>query len=146
MVKPFTKVWCVMLLAALGFMLAGCGGSQPPIGAPGAMSSAANRKTFDFTGYKQTFIVPSGVNQLRVTALGASGGNSTDPGSYGSDGGNGGRVAATIPVRPGEKFAVFVGGAGGPSIGGFDGGGAGGTGNPSGGYSVGGGGRRRVRY
>jgi len=52
-------------------MLAACGGSQPPIGAPGAMplqpwttsARATRRKIFDYTGGMQTFKVPVRVNQ-----------------------------------------------------------------------------------
>jgi uncharacterized repeat protein (TIGR03803 family) len=59
-------------------MLAGCGGSQPPIGAPGAMAQApdnkAQSKTFKFTGAAQTFVVPNNVTAITVTAYGASGG------------------------------------------------------------------------
>jgi hypothetical protein len=111
-------------------MLAGCGGSQPPIGAPGAMQNRfSNMKIFRYTGHRQTFIVPSGVNQLEVAVLGASGGSTE--GSFGSVGGNGGRVKATVPVTPGEKLAIFVGGMGARLVGGFNGAGAGGIGNAS---------------
>ena len=57
-------------------LLAACGGSQPPIGAPGAMAqsrAAHGSKTFDYTGSEQHFKVPRGVTQLTVTASGASG-------------------------------------------------------------------------
>ena len=92
-------------------VLAACGGSQPPIGAPGSMQNrASNTKIFRYTGHRQTFIVPSGVDQLKVTVLGATGGSTE--GSFGSVGGDGGRVKATIPVTPGEQLAIFVGGTG----------------------------------
>jgi large repetitive protein len=128
-------------------LLAGCGGSQPPVGAPGAMPQiAASKKTFHYTGHKQTFVVPGGVNQLNVTVLGASGGSTEN--SYGSLGGNGGRVKATIPVTPGEKLAIFVGGMGARIAGGFNGGEPGGIGNASGSGVVdgnGGGGASDIR-
>jgi hypothetical protein len=61
-------------------MLAGCGGSQPPIGAPAATaqnyainSTAARDKTFEYTGAEQSFKVPAGVTSIVVDALGAAG-------------------------------------------------------------------------
>ena len=90
-------------------MLAGCGGSQPPIGGGVIQNSTSSTKTFHYTGHKQTFVVPSGVNQIDVAVLGASGGSCVQSLCVG---GNGGRVAATVPVTPGEKLAIFVGGNG----------------------------------
>ena len=59
---------------------------------------------------------------IKVLAFAASGSGST--GGYGSEssGAPGGSVKATIPVTPGEKLAVFVGGEG-ATAGGFNGGG-----------------------
>jgi hypothetical protein len=83
-----------------------------------------NKKTFYYTGKEQTFVVPTGVKQLTVTARGGEGAGvsyypSTDPPGFP------GRVYAIIRVHPGEKVYVFVGGSG--AHGGFNGGGAGGT-------------------
>jgi hypothetical protein len=53
-------------------LLAGCGGSQPPIGAPGAMTAqrdAHGTKTFGYTGAEQNFKIPDGVRQLIIVAL-----------------------------------------------------------------------------
>lgn len=101
--------------------------------APGSM-------VFGFTGGQQDFIVPTGVTQVTIEALGAQG---TTGGAGGEAGGMGGRVEATIAVVPGETLRVFVGGQAG-----FNGGGAGGMGglaNPGG---AGGGGSdvRRAPY
>jgi hypothetical protein len=130
--------------SAAATLLTGCGGSQPPIGAPGAMSNGSypaphnkHSQTFSFTGDKQQFQVPAGVTQVTVVADGASG----PYGAVGSNctviGGLGGLVQATISVTPGETLAVFVGGEGtigaacyseyGNGIGGFNGGGDGGS-------------------
>ncbi len=62
--------------------------------------------TFIFTGGPQTFTVPPLVTTLTVTAQGAQGG-------FGSPGGRGGSVTATLTVVPGEILNVFVGGQGG---------------------------------
>ena len=102
-------------------LLAGCGGSQPPTATSpsGAVPFVfTHHKTFRYTGKKQTFNVPSGVTQIRVIALGASGG--------GIRMAFGGRVNAVIPVTPSEMLAIYVGGAGTSPRGGFNGGGAGG--------------------
>jgi len=58
--------------------------------------------------------------------------------------GAGGSVKATIPVTPGEKLAIFVGGYG-ATAGGFNGGGTGGSTGGSGGNGGGGGGASDVR-
>ncbi len=112
------------LIIGAAALFAGCGGSQPPIGAPGSERAAltSHQKTFSYTGKKQTFTVPSGVTRIDVDARGAQGG-----GSYG---GLGGHVVALIDVTPGQKFHVLVGGQPSAMSGGFNGGGSGGT--PSG--------------
>ena len=121
-------------------MLAGCGGSQPPIAAADAMlqgrasrnavpqtNALANglpyHHTFKYTGKRQSFKVPAGVSSITVVALGAAG--AADLGSYGSYNdyfGRGSRVYAVIPVTPGETLPVLVGGQG-SARGGFNGGG-----------------------
>ena len=123
---------CVFAGAA---MLSACGGSQLPI-APAAVQHAVTRsKTFVFTGKPQTFTVPSGVTQIAVAAYGA-GSPSENQGPTGpiATGANGGLLKATIPVKPRERLAIFVGGQGGISVGGsrasggFNGGAPGGRG------------------
>ncbi|HEV3090552.1 MAG TPA: glycine-rich protein [Candidatus Cybelea sp.] len=136
-------------------MLAACGGSQPPIGATGAMAQApdnkAQSKTFKFTGAAQTFVVPNNVTVITVTAYGASGGK--DGTNY-VMGGDGGVVKAVLPVTSGETLYVLVGGEGVNGYnglagsGGFNGGGAGGAGgytNSSENGGNGGGGASDVR-
>lgn len=126
-------------------ILAGCGGYA----SNGVMSSYAmpdsfsNHKSFYFTGGAQHFKVPAGVSTVKVVLVGARGGGD---GNYeGRDiQALGGRVSAIIPVTPGEKFAVFVGGQGSRSRGGFNGGGNG-TGAPSCCEGYGGGGASDVR-
>jgi hypothetical protein len=138
---------CSSVVAA---MLAGCGGSQPPIGAaPGATSgngdSLPYHKSFYYTGTKQWFKVPAGVTQIDVVGRGAAGGGGDGGSVYG---GRGGRVHAVVPVTPGERLAVFVGGtASGYSgmNGGFNGGGSGGCGPYNQCTGLGGGGASDVR-
>jgi hypothetical protein len=106
--------------------LAGCGRSQLPSGAsPDAATrfDNADSQTFHYTGKEQQFKVPPGVHKINVEAWGAAGGESDVAG------GNGGRVSATIPVTPGEKLFLFVGGAASGAKGGFDGGADGGISN-----------------
>jgi hypothetical protein len=135
---------------AAATFLAGCGTLQPPIQLPNDAAdvgpSVSHHKMFHFTGKAQSFIVPKGVTQITVVASGASG-PIIRSGSYCNVyGGMGGLVHATIPVRPSETLAVFVGGEGqvggglvgclsGSGTGGFNGGGNGGQSiNSSSGY------------
>jgi hypothetical protein len=140
-----------MLSVAIVALLAGCGGSQPPIGAPGTILGArpntTESKTFKFTGAAQSFVVPANVTTITVTAYGASGASQNN-----YKGGNGGEIKAALPVSAGETLYVVVGGEGAVDsgysngLGGFNGGGNGGLPNDfylSGGY--GGGGASDVR-
>src|SRR5271165_4872089 len=71
--------------------------------------SGSHEMTFNYTGARQKFTVPTGVAQVTVKAWGASGSGIAYQG-YGYAGG--GFVNAAIPVTPGESLAIFVGGAG----------------------------------
>lgn len=119
---------------AVAVLLCACGAQrQPqdntiPIGA--GIRPLNNSKTFHYTGKKQKFIVPAGVTQLTVVAHGGQGGGTY---IYPSNDAPGfpARVYAVIPVQPGDKLVVYVGGSG--THGGFNGGGAGaGTGSYAG--------------
>ena len=111
-------------------MLAGCGG-QSAVGTVPSMPAASrdvarHNKTFNYTGTRQSFIVPEGVRRITVVAHGGLG--------AGENGGTVGgarpaRVYAIIPVTPGQELYVFVGGAGSGQSGGFNGGGDGGAAN-----------------
>ena len=128
----------VGLVAALGL----CAGVSTE-------AASAATQTFSVPG-DHTFIVPSGITTISVTAIGAEGGD-----CYLAFGGRGASVSAIIPVSPGEKLFVGVGGVGGGGggigtyclagnqggAGGTDGGGAGGPDNgPSGNETDGSGG------
>ena len=79
---------------------------------------------FRFYGTSGTFTIPSGVTEVRVTALGAGGAGSNwcrcncccfCPVSTGSGGGGGGYIVATVPVTPGCVCNIAVGAATGGS-------------------------------
>ncbi|MGA9019977.1 MAG: glycine-rich protein [Candidatus Cybelea sp.] len=135
-------------------MLAGCGGTQPPVASPGAFNvpktprAPKQSQTFSYTGSEQTFTVPEGVTRVTIKASGASG---QEEYSYGA-GAPGGLIVATVRVTPGESLAVFVGseylqystGYNRRGFGGYNGGGNAGEGSSS--YSGdGGGGASDVR-
>lgn len=112
------------IVAAAGVLCACSVTSIPSDAGSGTNSSQPlnNNKTFFYTGKKQKFVVPAGVTQLTVVARGGQGGGtyiypSEDAPGYPA------RVYAVIPVQPGEKLVVRVGGSG--AHGGFNGGGMG---------------------
>ena len=108
-------------LCAAVAMLVGCGGHAAdgvvPVNA--APDHLPNHKTFNFTGGAHYFTVPAGVRQIRVDARGAKG--------AGSQVVYGGRVRAVVPVTPGEKLIVYIGGDASGTTGGFNGGANGGA-------------------
>jgi hypothetical protein len=113
----------------------------------GPASAAPTDEVFEFTGEEQTFVVPEGVCEITVDALGAEGGSGTvltdsgfsteqEASPQGGSGntaspGLGGHANATVDVTPGETLTVIVGGQGASSgaggAGGFGGGGDGGV-------------------
>jgi len=113
-----------------------------------AAVATAQAVTFSFTGSEQAYVVPVGVTEVAIDAIGAPGGN----GCQGGTSGIGGEISADFAVSPGSVLYVEVGGPGAPgdlgggfcssgsSAGGFNGGGAGG-----GDASGGGGGASDVR-
>ncbi len=80
--------------------------------------------TFNYTGSQQSLTVPVGVTKIRVTATGAAGGLGAL-----ATAGAGGQMIADINVIPGNIYYIFVGGNGGPSGTGWNGGGMNGHGN-----------------
>lgn len=78
--------------------------------------------TFNYTGDVQTFTVPSGVTSISIEAYGAKG-RAGSPWGTASDGGNGGKVLSTMNVTPGQVLYIYVGGVGGQSNTGYNGGG-----------------------
>jgi hypothetical protein len=123
------SAWAFVSLA--GTLLSGCdahnGSGVAPV-ATGSGSRAdvrdafSEHRTFKYTGAKQTFTVPRNVTRIRVIARGANGSS-----QYDDLFGFGARVSAMIPVTPGEKLYIFVGGNASQGAGGFNGGANGGT-------------------
>lgn len=109
--------------------LSGCAGERAGFGlaaASASRDSSSHREKFKYTGAEQSFKVPSGVTSIDVDAFGAEGSGLLPTSSHTYIGlpGYGGRVRATIPVRPGQTLRIFVGGSG-HAGGGFNGGGDG---------------------
>ncbi|HEY2474012.1 MAG TPA: hypothetical protein VGI19_04340 [Candidatus Cybelea sp.] len=131
-------------ISAAAALLAGCGSNTTSSVVPavnGFGDARQHSRTFSYTGRKQVFTVPTGVDKVTVIAVGARGGG--DANYEGREiQALPGRAWAIVPVTPGEKLAVFVGGQGSEPNGGFNGGGTGG-GEPFQGY--GGGGASDVR-
>ena len=62
---------------------------------------AGSQKTFLYTGATETYVVPSGVSELFVTAVGGGGGtSSTSSGGSPGVGGGGALISAVVPVTP----------------------------------------------
>ncbi|MBV9810545.1 MAG: Ig-like domain repeat protein [Solirubrobacterales bacterium] len=81
---------------------------------PSASSSTAISCTYSATGGEQTYTVPSGVDAVTVTAVGAPGGPGGGAILAHGAGGHGAAVTATVPLSPGTTtLYVEVGGAGG---------------------------------
>jgi len=99
--------------------------------------SSSGSLTFNATGSSTTFVVPSGVSQLSISAWGARGGTGL------LTGGNGGYAGGVLNVTGGQVLTFFVGGQGSLTAGGFNGGGNGGAGSSS--TAFGGGGASDVR-
>jgi hypothetical protein len=98
-----------MSLSLLGIVgTAAAADCQPVVGV---------ESTFCYTGAEQTYVVPPGVTNVRVVAVGGHGGLSG--GSVVAVGGFGALVSADLPVTPGEVLYVTVG----ANNGGFGGGG-----------------------
>jgi large repetitive protein len=111
------------LVTAAVTLLSACGNNSGSVGNVGSgtmpwVSSAHNslpyHKTFKYRGSSQTFIVPSGVKKITVVALGAAGGGTPGP--------RVGRVFAVIPVTPGQRLFIHVGGSAAGKTGGYNGG------------------------
>lgn len=134
---------CFALSVGAAVLIAGCGASSNAIIVPDARTAAdafTHHKTFHYTGNRQSFIVPSGIERLKIIAVGAMGGASSFSGRALA-----GRVYAVVPVTPKEQLYVFVGGAGSGKASGFNGGGAGGAGRYKRGAGYGGGGASDLR-
>jgi hypothetical protein len=89
-----------------------------------AEGCSTGEQSFEYTGAEQCYVVPAGVSEVQVLAIGAKGGA---PSAFGSEQGGYGAVAnALVPVSPGQTLYVEVG-----EDGGFGGGGNAGSGGGS---------------
>ncbi|MFI5286360.1 MAG: IPT/TIG domain-containing protein [Candidatus Dormibacteria bacterium] len=105
-VRKFSTVGIAGL--ALGSAAMTLSGSTP-------VYASTQVKTFTYTGSEQSWVVPAGVVDIDVAAVGGLGGASCGGGtcSYGlAPGGHGASVIATIPVTPGQTLYIEVGGNG----------------------------------
>ncbi len=92
-----------------------------------AAPAQATTEVFNYTGGEQMFVVPTGVNQVQMLAIGGHGGESNGPA-----GGEAAEVKGALDVTPGQTLYVEVGGTGQTGAeggeGGFNGGASGGGG------------------
>lgn len=95
-----------------------------------AAQAATVTQTFAYIGAEQSFIVPSGVTSVRITAIGGKG---STPGS--ETAGAGGFVTATVAVAPLAALTIAVAGDATEGGGGFGGGGGSDRGGGGGGAS-----------
>ena len=126
---------CVALATLLGGAV-----SATAMGGSCVSSGPTTTCTYSYTGSSQTFVVPSGVTSVNVTAIGGEGGSSGDPGGFGASVASTLTTAApeTLTVNVGENGAAGGGGAGGNGGGGPSGSGSGGNGGAGGGAGGGG--------
>ena len=87
-------------------------------------AAVAEADSFAYTGGEQTYTVPAGVSNVRITAIGAAGGSPAA--GAGLPGGRAAMIVGIAAVTPGQVLYVSVGGTGGQPAGGFNGGGDGG--------------------
>jgi hypothetical protein len=118
----------------------------------GPVTAAPISEVVSFAAASQPFVVPTGVCQLTIDAVGAAGGDGNEDSQVFGTGANGARVLGTVAVTPGETLDVAVGGAGGdaprtgaPGSAGIPDGGAGGDGGTNAGGGGGGGSTRVLR-
>ncbi|MBK6997822.1 MAG: HYR domain-containing protein [Lewinellaceae bacterium] len=71
------------------------------------LATMDGNETFVYTGALQSFVVPAGVTQITISALGASGGNAS-----GFIGGLGSSMTGEFSVTPGQVLDILVGGQG----------------------------------
>ncbi|MCW2736652.1 Ig-like domain-containing protein [Nocardioides sp.] len=136
---PRAALALALLAPVLSLMMAPAPRAAAALAYLPAEKPIAGTVLFDYVGGEQTFVVPIGIHQIDVDAVGAAGGPTSD----GTPGGRGARVTATLAVEPGDVLYVRVGGAGLSGAGGWNGGG-----NPvagSNGASFGGGGATDLR-
>jgi hypothetical protein len=81
-----------------------------PYKLPNLAPGVSNLQAFAQSG---TFVVPAGVNRVRVRLWGGGGGGGAGGGTAGAGGSGGGYGEGYFPVTPGQTIAITVGGGGG---------------------------------
>ncbi|MFD8597198.1 hypothetical protein ACFV1L_19560 [Kitasatospora sp. NPDC059646] len=127
--RPTLRTACAVALSSGLALAAPAAGTARTL--PSVVQAADGTLLFAFTGAPESVTVPEDVCRATVTAFGAAGGDAV----YGSSGGLGGEVHATLDVHSGQVLTVNVAGAGsGGSLsdgsrphGGYGGGGQGGA-------------------
>ena len=80
-----------------------------------ALAAEPVTQTFNYTGDRQSFTVPSGVQSLYVQVQGGSGGSGY--GGFAGRGGPGTQIFGSMPVVAGQQLWLVVGGGGGNATG-----------------------------
>jgi hypothetical protein len=80
----------------------------PRFSIPSTGNAVTGTVTLSSIGTVQTFVVPTGVTSLRVTAVGGAGSGSTD-GAADQTGGSGANIIANVAVTPGQTLYAVVG-------------------------------------
>ncbi|MGB5015612.1 MAG: hypothetical protein WBO42_00150, partial [Candidatus Nanopelagicales bacterium] len=117
------------MAAVAGTSLVGVAGAGPSAAAGSCVGTAPTVCTYSAVG-ADTFVVPTGVTKVNVTAIGGGGG-ATGSGGLKGLGGSGARVVANLTVAPGDALALGVGGGGGSNGIASGSGGGGGSSNVS---------------
>ena len=105
-------------------------------------SAQAALITFNYTGAKQTWVVPDQVSMVTIRAWGAQGQSNAG----GIVGGLGGFVGGDLAVNAGDLLNIFIGGGGQQTVtGGFNGGGNAGDVGAASAFGGGGGGATDIR-
>jgi len=110
-----------------------CGTGTDQIVVEACNTSSISCIEFFPTGSSQQWVVPAGVDSVRVKMWGAAGGGGPD--SLNNAGGGGGYTEVSLPVAAGDFFEIVVGVGGQVAVGhnggagGYGGGGNGGSGN-----------------
>jgi uncharacterized protein (TIGR02145 family) len=96
---------CIFIIDCAGV----CGGNSitDECGTCYDPTESGENYVFNYTGFMQSFVVPDGVSQIYVEAVGASGG------AYdGSEGGLGASVSGVLSVTPGQQLKLLIGAQG----------------------------------
>src|ERR1700742_1060063 len=83
--------------------------ASSPAPNPSCGQAGTGPQTCTYTGAVQTVVVPAGVDQVTVTAIGGDGGTDSYP-PQNEYPGWGAKVTGTLAVQPGQELLISVGG------------------------------------